>query len=49
MAAVLVASRRPGLAAAVSVSAFAHPEQTMRRWLFGVRMPHWPLGWGIDR
>jgi hypothetical protein len=49
MAAVLVASRRPGLAAAVSVSAFAHPEQTMRRWLFGVRVPHWPLGWGIDR
>lgn len=48
-AVLLVASRRPGLAAAVSVSAFAHPEQVMRRWLAGVRVPYWPLGWGINR
>ena len=48
-AVLLVASRRPGLAAAVSVSAFAHPEQVMRRWLAAVRVPYWPLGWGINR
>jgi dipeptidyl aminopeptidase/acylaminoacyl peptidase len=48
-AVLLVASRRPGLAAAVSVSAFAHPEQVMRRWLAGMRVPYWPLGWGINR
>jgi dipeptidyl aminopeptidase/acylaminoacyl peptidase len=48
-AVLLVASRRPGLAAAVSVSAFAHPEQVMRRWLAGVHVPYWPLGWGINR
>ncbi len=48
-AVLLVASRRSGLAAAVSVSAFAHPEQVMRRWLAGVRVPYWPLGWGINR
>jgi pimeloyl-ACP methyl ester carboxylesterase len=48
-AVLLVASRRPGLAAAVSVSAFAHPEQVMRRWLAAVHVPYWPLGWGINR
>jgi dipeptidyl aminopeptidase/acylaminoacyl peptidase len=48
-AVLLVASRRSGLAAAVSVSAFAHPEQVMRRWLAGVHVPYWPLGWGINR
>ena len=48
-AVLLVASRRPGLAAAVSVSAFGHPEQVMRRWLAAVHVPYWPLGWGINR
>jgi dienelactone hydrolase len=48
-AVLLVTSRRPGLAAAVSVSAFAHPEQVMRRWLASVRVPYWPLGWGANR
>ena len=48
-AVLLVASRRPELAAAVSVSAFAHPEQVMRRWLAAVHVPYWPLGWGINR
>jgi dipeptidyl aminopeptidase/acylaminoacyl peptidase len=48
-AVLLVASRRPGLAAAVSVSAFAHPEQVMRRWLASYRVPFWPLGWLVNR
>lgn len=48
-AVLLVASRRPGLAAAVSVSAFAHPEQVMRRWLAAHRVPFWPLGWLVNR
>lgn len=48
-AVLLVASRRPGLAAAVSVGAFAHPEQVMRRWLAAYRVPYWPLGWVINR
>ncbi len=48
-AVLLVASRRPGLAAAVSVSAFAHPEQVMRRWLAAIHVPYWPLGWGVNR
>ncbi|MDO9029418.1 MAG: alpha/beta fold hydrolase [Hydrogenophaga sp.] len=48
-AVLLVASRRPGLAAAVSVSAFAHPEWVMRRWLAQRHVPYWPLGWLINR
>lgn len=48
-AVLLVASRRPGLAAAVSVSAFAHPEWVMRRWLTQRRVPYWPLGWLVNR
>lgn len=48
-AVLLVASRRPGLAAAVSVSAFAHPEWVMRRWLALRRVPYWPLGWLVNR
>lgn len=48
-ATLLVASRRPGLAAAVSVSCFAHPEWVMRRWLATRRVPYWPLGWLVNR
>lgn len=48
-AVLLVASRRPGLAAAVSVSSFAHPENVMRRWLSAHRVPYWPLGWLVNR
>ena len=45
----LSASRRDDLAAAVSIAAFAHPEQLMRRW-FAVRyVPYWPLAWLINR
>jgi pimeloyl-ACP methyl ester carboxylesterase len=36
-AAILCASRRTDVSAVVSVSAFAHPEQVMRRWLSAPR------------
>lgn len=39
----------PTLAAVVSVSAFAHPEQVMRRWLASRHIPYWPLGWAVNR
>lgn len=48
-AALLCASRRSDLTAVVSVSAFAHPEQVMRRWLSVRHLPYWPLGWAINR
>ena len=43
-AALLVASRRPGLGAVVSLAAFAHPALMMRRWLASKNIPHWPVG-----
>ncbi len=48
-AVLLSASRRHDLHAVVSVSAFAHPEQVMRRWLAARRVPYWPLGWVVNR
>ena len=48
-AALLCASRRSDLAAVVSVSSFAHPEQLMQRWLAQRRIPYWPLGWLVNR
>lgn len=48
-AALLCASRRPEVCAVVSVSAFAHPEQVMRRWLAVYRIPFYPLGWLVNR
>ena len=48
-AALLSASRRNDLAAVVSVSSFAHPEQLMQRWLAQRRVPYWPLGWLVNR
>ena len=48
-AVLLSASRRRDLHAVVSVSAFAHPEQVMRRWLAARRVPYWPLGWLVNR
>ena len=48
-AVLLSASRRQDLAAVVSIAAFAHPEQLMRRW-FALRfVPYWPLAWMINR
>jgi len=43
-AALLVASRSPGLAAVVSLAAFAHPAEMMRRWLAWKGIPYRPLG-----
>jgi uncharacterized protein len=48
-AVLLSASRRRDLAAVVSISAFAHPEQLMRRWFAARRVPYWPLAWLINR
>ena len=48
-AALLSASRRSDLAAVVSVSSFAHPEQLMQSWLAQRRVPYWPLGWLVNR
>jgi dipeptidyl aminopeptidase/acylaminoacyl peptidase len=43
-AALLAASRRPDVAAVVSVSAFSHPAAMMRRWLATRRIPERPVG-----
>ena len=43
-AVLLVASRRPEVAAVVSVAAFSHPATMMRRWLAHKRIPERPLG-----
>ena len=48
-AVLLSASRRSDLAAVVSIAAFAHPEQLMRRWFASRRVPYWPLAWSINR
>ncbi|MCF8169411.1 MAG: alpha/beta fold hydrolase [Rhodoferax sp.] len=48
-AAILAASRRKDVSALVSVSAFAHPEQVMRRWLAAYHIPFWPVGWLVNR
>jgi pimeloyl-ACP methyl ester carboxylesterase len=48
-AAILCASRRTDVSAVVSVSAFAHPEQVMRRWLAEYHIPFWPMGWLVNR
>ncbi|MDD5479135.1 alpha/beta fold hydrolase [Rhodoferax sp.] len=48
-AAILCASRRTDVSAVVSVSAFAHPEQVMQRWLAQYRIPFWPVGWLVNR
>ncbi len=47
-AVLLVAARRHDLAAAISIAAFAHPGQLMRRQLRGNRIPR-PLRWLILR
>ena len=48
-AVLLSASRRHDLAAVVSIAAFAHPEQLMRRWFALRYVPYWPLAWMINR
>nr|WP_281354687.1 alpha/beta fold hydrolase [Roseospira navarrensis] len=48
-AALLTGSRHPDLAAVVSLAAFAHPEEVMRRTLEGWHVPYRPIGWVINR
>jgi pimeloyl-ACP methyl ester carboxylesterase len=48
-AALLVASRRHDLAAVVSIAAFSHPQQMMRRMLAAKHIPYLPFGWYILR
>ena len=48
-AALLVASQRDDLAAAISLSAFAHPAAMMKRFLAAHRVPYRPLGWAVLR
>ncbi len=48
-AVLLSASRRHDLAGAVSIAAFAHPKQLMRRWFASRRVPYWPLAGSINR
>lgn len=44
-AALLVASRRREPAAVISISAFAHPVDLMRRQMRAHHVPYWPIGW----
>ena len=44
-AALLAASRRHDIDAVVSLAAFAHPEEVMRRFIAARRIPFVPLGW----
>ena len=48
-AALLSATRRHDLRAVVSLSAFAHPREVMRRFLRDVRIPYPVLGWYVLR
>lgn len=48
-AALLCAARGAPLAAVVSLAAFTHPAEIMRRWLASRRVPYWPLGWYVLR
>lgn len=48
-AALLSAARQPGLRAVISISAFAHPREMMRRFLRQHRIPYPVLGWYVMR
>lgn len=48
-AALLCAARRPQVRAVVSLSAFAHPQEIMRRWLARFHIPYPVLGWYVMR
>jgi len=43
-ACLLAASRQPGLAAVVSISAFTHPAEMMRLAMAAHHIPYWPIG-----
>lgn len=46
-ATLLAASRRNDIACVVSLAAFAHPADMMRRWLASKKLPYFPLGWYV--
>jgi pimeloyl-ACP methyl ester carboxylesterase len=46
-AALLSASRRHDLSGVISLAAFAHPADMMRRWLATKGLPYFPLGWYV--
>jgi uncharacterized protein len=48
-AALLSATRRHDIQAVVSISAFAHPHEVMRRLLAGHHIPYFGLGWYVMR
>jgi len=48
-AALLLASRRHDVAAVVSIAAFAHPEDLMRRQMKANHIPYLPFGWMLLR
>lgn len=48
-AALLVASRRHDLAGVVSLAAFAHPADLMRKQMLSHHIPYLPLGWLVLR
>jgi len=48
-AALLVAARRHEPAAVVSIAAFAHPAELMRRQMLAHHIPYWPVGWLVLR
>lgn len=48
-AVLLCATQRKDLQGVVSVSAFDHPEDVMRRWLRAHHIPYVPLGWLVNR
>lgn len=48
-AALLSATRRLDLRAVVSLSAFAHPYEVMRRYLVEFHIPYWVIGWYVLR
>jgi pimeloyl-ACP methyl ester carboxylesterase len=48
-AALLHAARHADVVAVVSLSAFAHPREVMKRWIAAVRLPYPVLGWYVLR
>lgn len=46
-ATLLSASRRHDLSGVISLAAFAHPADMMRRWLATKGLPYFPLGWYV--
>ena len=46
-AALLSASRRHDVSGVISLAAFAHPANMMRRWLATKGLPYFPLGWYV--